>query len=84
MNYEGLKSQLRQALIVAKAHKRPVALIRLTLLHGAQCNGSADEVTALMEKLREVFHISEGAVYDAIKASPLLSEIWPRGEHVWR
>jgi hypothetical protein len=51
-------------------------LIRLALLWGASFNAGADQVTAAMEGLRREFGISEASILEAIKASPLLSEVW--------
>jgi hypothetical protein len=72
-----LKAKLRQMLLTADPHERPEMLIRLTLLWGAYFEQIAHQMTAVMEELREEFGISESAVADAIKTSPLLREIWP-------
>jgi hypothetical protein len=72
-----LKTKLRQILLTADPQERPETLIRLTLSWGAYFEQTAHRMTTVMEELREEFGISESAVADAIKASPLLREIWP-------
>jgi hypothetical protein len=74
---QSMMAQLRDNLSKMNPDKRPEALIRLCLLWGARYNASPDEMTAMMDQLRQEFGISESAVLEAIEASPLLSKIWP-------
>jgi hypothetical protein len=76
---QAVKTQLRGSLLKATAEQRPEMLIRMALLCGAAFDEDMDRMAIIVDELLTEFDISDASVLEAIEATPMLSEVWPKG-----